>query len=98
MRGMRIVGFAAFLLAALPLTVSAAPVRPEDLYKITFLSGTAISPDGSRVLVEAARMNGPKNSYDRTIELVDVATGRVRHNVTGRIGDGDYAWKIGRAH
>ncbi len=89
---MRIVGFAAFLLAALPLTVSAAPVRPEDLYKITFLSGTAISPDGSRVLVEAARMNGPKNSYDRTIELVDVATGRVRHNVTGRIGDGDYAW------
>jgi dipeptidyl aminopeptidase/acylaminoacyl peptidase len=71
---------------------SAAPVVPEDLYKLTFLSGPAISPDGARVLVEASRMNGPKDSYDRTIELGDIASGKLTHNVTKHIGDGDFAW------
>ena len=27
-------------------------------------------------------MNGPKDTYDRTIDLVDVATGKLTHNVT----------------
>ena len=46
----------AVLLLALilyPVAVSAAPVAPEDLFKFTFLSTPAISPDGARVLVEA---------------------------------------------
>jgi dipeptidyl aminopeptidase/acylaminoacyl peptidase len=59
---------------------------------MTFLSSASISPDGTHVLVEASRMNGPKNSYDRTIELVDVATGNLVHNITKHLGDGDYAW------
>ena len=80
------------LAAAIPLAASARPVAPEDMFKLTFLSGAAISPDGTHVLVEASRMNGPKNSYDRTIELVDVATGAIAQEVTKRAGDGDYAW------
>jgi dipeptidyl aminopeptidase/acylaminoacyl peptidase len=82
----------ALTLALAPLAAAAATVAPEDLYKITFLSGAAISPDGRYVLVEASRANGPKNTYDRTIELVDVTSGKLTHNVTGRVGDGDYAW------
>jgi dipeptidyl aminopeptidase/acylaminoacyl peptidase len=87
----------ATILAALALGVSttaaaAAPVQPEDLFKITFLSSAVISPDGGHVLVEASKMNGPKNTYDRSIELVDVATGKLTHNVTKHLGDGDYAW------
>ncbi|MGB6412582.1 MAG: hypothetical protein WBF19_04500, partial [Candidatus Cybelea sp.] len=85
----------AVLLLALilyPVAVSAAPLAPEDLFKFTFLSSPAISPDGTRVLVEASRMNGPKDTYDRTIELVDVASGKLRHNVTKHVGDGDFAW------
>ncbi|MFY9631352.1 MAG: S9 family peptidase [Candidatus Cybelea sp.] len=85
----------AVLLLALilyPVAVSAAPIAPEDLFKFTFLSSPAISPDGTRVLVEASRMNGPEDTYDRTIELVDVASGKLRHNVTKHVGDGDFAW------
>jgi dipeptidyl aminopeptidase/acylaminoacyl peptidase len=67
-------------------------VVPEDLFKLTLLSNAAISPDGARVLVTASKANGPKDTYDRTIDLVDVATGKLTVNVTGHIGDGDYAW------
>jgi dipeptidyl aminopeptidase/acylaminoacyl peptidase len=70
----------------------AAPVAAEDLFKITFLSNALISPDGTHVLVVSSRMNGPKNTYDRSISLVDVATGTIKSNVTGHLGDGDYDW------
>ncbi len=89
---MRFAVIAAFILGLIPAAAAAVPVAPEDLFKLTLLSNTQISPDGSHVLVEAARMNGPKDTYDRTIELVDVASGAVTHNVTKHLGDGDYAW------
>ncbi len=89
---MRLTAFAVLMLALCPVAVTAAGVQPEDLFKLTFLSNASISPDGTHVLVEASRMNGPKNSYDRTIELVDVSSGRLRHNVTAHAGDADYAW------
>jgi dipeptidyl aminopeptidase/acylaminoacyl peptidase len=75
-----------------PLTAAAAPVQPEDLFKMTYLNDALISPDGSHVLVEASRADGPKNTYDRTIELIDVSTGRLTYNVTQKIGDADYDW------
>ncbi len=92
MNGTRTAILAAVFAASLPLAASANSVAAEDLFKLTFLSNAAISPDGSRVLVEAARMNGPKDSYDRTIDLVDVATGALTRDVTKHAGDGDYAW------
>jgi dipeptidyl aminopeptidase/acylaminoacyl peptidase len=89
---MRLFASITFACALFPFAASAAPVAPEDLFKLTFLSNAAISPDGRLVLVEASRMNGPKDTYDRSIELVDVTTGKLTHNVTKRLGDGDYAW------
>jgi dipeptidyl aminopeptidase/acylaminoacyl peptidase len=89
---MRLFAFLTLACVFYPLTASAAPVAPEDLFKLTFLSNAAISPDGRLVLVEASRMNGPKDTYDRSIELVDVTTGQRKHNVTKHLGDGDYAW------
>ena len=90
---MKIFAFAGVLtLASVAVGRAAAPVTPEDLFAITFLSASSISPDGAHVLVQASRANGPKNSYDRTIDLVDVATGALAANVTGRQGDGDYSW------
>lgn len=70
----------------------AASIAPEDLFKLTFLSSALISPDGTHVLVISSKMDGPKNTYDRSIELVDVATGNLTHNVTKNLGDGDYDW------
>lgn len=91
-RNMRFAAFAGLILGLVPIAVSAAPVTPEDLFKLTLLSNAAISPDGAHVLIEASRMDGPKNTYDRTIELVDVSSGGLTHNVTKRAGDGDFAW------
>jgi dipeptidyl aminopeptidase/acylaminoacyl peptidase len=92
MGAMRAALFSAILLGLVAIAAPAAPVVPEDLFKLTFLSNAALSPDGSHVLVEASRMNGPKDTYDRSIELVDVASGTLAHNVTKHLGDGDYAW------
>jgi dipeptidyl aminopeptidase/acylaminoacyl peptidase len=92
MKDMRSTVLAVLVSALLPVAVAAAPVVPEDLFKMTFLSNAVISPNGAYVLVEASRMNGPKDTYDRTIELVDVASGRLTHSVTKHIGDGDFAW------
>ncbi|MBV9263772.1 MAG: PD40 domain-containing protein, partial [Candidatus Eremiobacteraeota bacterium] len=89
---MRTTILAGLLFALGAVAASAAPIAPEDLFKLTLLSNAAISPDGNYVLVEASKMNGPKNTYDRSIELVDVASGRLTHNVTKHLGDGDYAW------
>ncbi len=71
---------------------SAAPVVPEDLFHLTLIDSAALSPDGAYVLTETSRSNGPKNRYDRTIDLVNVSTGRTMANVTGKTGDGDFAW------
>ena len=92
MNGMRTLTIALFLALGSTIAVVAAPIVPEDLFKLTFLSSALISPDGHYVLVEASRANGPKNSYDRTIDLVDVADGSIRHEVTGKTGDADYDW------
>ena len=89
---MRTAVLTGLVLALCPIVASAAPVAPEDLFKMTFLSNALISPDGTHVLVESSRMNGPKDTYDRTIDLVDVATGSLMHNVTKHVGDGDYDW------
>ncbi|MGA8383813.1 MAG: hypothetical protein WB687_00845, partial [Candidatus Cybelea sp.] len=89
---MRTAVLSGLVLALCPIVASAAPVAPEDLFKMTFLSNALISPDGTHVLVESSRMNGPKDTYDRTIDLVDVATGSLMHNVTKHVGDGDYDW------
>jgi dipeptidyl aminopeptidase/acylaminoacyl peptidase len=77
---------------ALVAPAPAAPVVPEDLFRLTLLDSAALSPDGAYVLVEVSRTNGPKNRYDRTINLVNVSTGRTTANVTGRLSDGDFAW------
>ncbi len=83
---------AALAAAAIAPGRASAPVTPEDLFALTFLSSALISPDGAHVLVMASKANGQKNSYDRTIDLIDVSTGALVANVTGRKGDGDYAW------
>jgi dipeptidyl aminopeptidase/acylaminoacyl peptidase len=70
----------------------AAPVVPEDLFHLTLVDSATLSPSGNYVLIESSRSDGPKNRYDRTIDLVDVATGKITSNVTGRTGDGDFAW------
>ena len=89
----RAAAFTGLLLAlALVRPASAAPVVPEDLFHLTLIDAATLSPNGAFVLMESSRSNGPKNRYDRTIDLVNVSSGSVTSNVTGKVGDGDFAW------
>jgi dipeptidyl aminopeptidase/acylaminoacyl peptidase len=71
--------------------VFAATVAAEDLFKLNYLGQAAIAPDGTHAVVVQKRMNGPKNSYDSTVLLVDVRTGKVTDATRGR-HDGDLVW------
>jgi dipeptidyl aminopeptidase/acylaminoacyl peptidase len=67
------------------------PVQPEDLFKFTFITGPQISPDGTRVVFTATRLNGPKETYDTNLYVVPVAGGQPKRLAnTGR--DGGPVW------
>jgi len=66
---MRVAVLAAVILGLFPIVASAAPVAPEDLFKMTFLNSALISPDGTQVLVESSRMKRAERyvrSHDRS--------------------------------
>ena len=94
MKSLRLL-FAVAALAAFGATSAAPavarPVEAEDLFKLTFLDNAQISPDGQNVVVVRRRMNGPKDMYDTTVLLVNVASGRVADATRGT-QDGDMAW------
>jgi dipeptidyl aminopeptidase/acylaminoacyl peptidase len=93
----RIVRFSAAVVLALsalaPMGAGAAqrPVAAEDLYKLIFVSNPQISPDGARVVFVASRMNGPKDTYESDLYLVDTAGGAVRR-ITNTHHDSSPAW------
>lgn len=86
------IAFTAAALCAVAPAVAARPVEPEDLFRLTLLDNLALAPDGAHAIVTAAKADGPKDTYDRTIDLIDVAHATTAANVTGRTADGDYAW------
>ena len=77
--------------AGLAAPAAARPVDSEDIFRLTLLSGARIAPDGAHAAVVASRMDGPRNAYDRTILVVDTASGATRDATRGR-ADGDIAW------
>jgi dipeptidyl aminopeptidase/acylaminoacyl peptidase len=78
-------------LAAPAVQAAQRPVAAEDLYKLVFVSNPQISPDGSRVVFVASRMNGPKDTYDTDLYLVDTAGGVVRR-LTSTHHDSNPVW------
>ncbi len=93
MRGMRLFASCSWLAVLYPLAASAAPVAPEDLFKLTLLSNAAISPDG-RARAGRGLANERSERY-ATIARSSWSTLRpdaLTHNVTKHLGDGDYAW------
>jgi dipeptidyl aminopeptidase/acylaminoacyl peptidase len=89
----RITALCLALAFSLSATAMAAPrpVQAEDLFKFTFITGPQISPDGTRVVFTATRLNGPKETYDTNLYLVAVAGGTPKAlGNTGR--DGGPVW------
>jgi dipeptidyl aminopeptidase/acylaminoacyl peptidase len=92
----RIVRFCAAAILAVsalaqPTVAAPRPVAAEDLYKLIFVSNPQISPDGSRVVFVASRMNGPKDTYETDLYLVNVAGGAVRR-LTNTHSDSNPVW------
>jgi dipeptidyl aminopeptidase/acylaminoacyl peptidase len=88
-----------FLLAALvafavatPAAVSARPFALDDLRSLLDIQEPQISPDGSAVAVVVIRPNFATDTYDTTLELVDIATRSRRALTHGRDGIGFPRW------
>lgn len=80
-----------FALIAAPAQAAQRPVAAEDLYKLVFAGNPQMSPDGTRVVFEARRMNGPKDDYATDLYIVRTnGTGLTRITHDGK--DGNPAW------
>ena len=71
---------------------SARTIRPDDLRRIVALSSPAISPDGTRVAFVVSRINWNEDTYDRDLDIVDVATHARRTLTYSRKGLSDPAF------
>ncbi|MBV8639640.1 MAG: S9 family peptidase [Candidatus Eremiobacteraeota bacterium] len=76
---------------AAPAAAAVRPVAAEDLFHMNLLQQAVISPDGLHVAAVRQRMNGPKDTYDSTVLLVDVAHATTIDATKGTT-DGDLAW------
>jgi len=77
--------------AIAPAWAAPRPVVAEDLFKLRLLSGAAISPGGTQVAVTVSTPDGPDDTYDSTIDVVDVASGKTIDATRGK-HDSDAAW------
>ncbi|MFZ0631095.1 MAG: S9 family peptidase [Acidobacteriaceae bacterium] len=73
------------------LASAARVTSPEDLFRISMVSGTEMAPDGSAVAFVVTRMDGPANRYDTNIWIVDVRSGAARV-LTNDGASGSPAW------
>ncbi len=66
---------AAMLAAAVCVApANARPIALDDLRKLVGVTSPAISPDGKRAVVVVTRINWSDDKYERTLDLIDLAT------------------------
>ena len=85
-------GWIAVCLAAAPQTAQARPFALGDLKRLVDVQEPQISPDGARVAVVVIRPDFAADTYDTTLEVVDVATKARRALTHGRAGIGFERW------
>jgi dipeptidyl aminopeptidase/acylaminoacyl peptidase len=90
----RIVLTVAFLAIAIatPCAAQARPFALDDLKRLVDIQEPQISPDGSAVSVVVIRPNFTTDSYDTTLELVNIAARSRRALTHGRDGIGFPRW------
>ncbi|MEZ4588001.1 MAG: hypothetical protein R2909_16610 [Gemmatimonadales bacterium] len=84
-----------FALASLVVTTTASSQRRfelADLGREVAVSSPRLSPDGRSVAVVTTRVNYADNRFERTLLLVDVASGSTRELTPGRRGVGQIEW------
>jgi len=68
------------------------PLETADLFRLTGVSDITVSPDGTKVAFVVTRMDSSENSYKSDIELVDVASGRLKRLTTHPASDTSPRW------
>jgi dipeptidyl aminopeptidase/acylaminoacyl peptidase len=64
----------------------------NDLGREATLSGLRLAPDGKQIAVVVTRTNYPDNRFERSLVLVDAATGATRDLTPGRRNIGSVEW------
>ncbi|HXH60760.1 MAG TPA: DPP IV N-terminal domain-containing protein, partial [Fimbriimonadaceae bacterium] len=68
------------------------PITAEDLFKIQFVNGPQMSPDGKRVLFIKTHIDAEKNKYVGNLFTVEVASGEVKQWTQGEKPGGMGRW------
>ena len=79
------------LLALLCATAHAAGFQSADLYKLRSVSDAELSPDGSRVLYNVTRNDGPRRPYGQ-LWVMTLADGKTLTFSAGSEPSGDGTW------
>lgn len=82
---------AASVSLSLPAAAGQRAVLPEDLYRLKFVGSPAISPSGAYAAIVVQTIDGPKDAYETSIDIVDTKSGSIRI-VAGGGHDGEPAW------
>lgn len=78
--------------SVVPSLAQEGPLELADLGRLVRLSHPAISPDGQSVALISVRTNYEENREDRSLDLVDLATGKRRDLTPERPGVNDPHW------
>ena len=89
---MGLVVIASSLVALVPIPAQARPFALDDLKRLVDIQEPQIAPNGSSVAVVVIRPNFSSDTYDTTLELIDVATHRRRALTHARDGIGFPRW------
>ena len=67
-------------------------IQPDDLLKLRFLNGAALSPDASKVLYTVKKIDADDNKEYSSLFLLDRASGETRPMTSGRQVDAGARW------
>ena len=68
------------------------PMQKEDLFKLRFLNGAKLSPDGAKALYTVNKIDADADKEFSAIYLLDLSSGETRQMTSGRAVDGSAAW------
>ena len=80
------------LLAAAPLSAQTRRFELNDLGREVGWSNPRLSPDGRSIVAITSRTNYAENRFERTLVLIDVASGTTRELTPGRRNVGAVEW------
>jgi len=67
-------------------------IQPEDLFKLKFIQGAALSPDGKKVIYLVERVDAEEVKAYKSLWLLDIESGEERQFTSEKTGGGNPQW------